>query len=125
MASVLLIAPPGRLRDGFRAILGAIPWVANVTCVSGGAGSYQAFLEKQPSLVFVDVDTLGDKGVQIVKRIRTACQNTRIVAIVATWRQREQAQRAGADAVLFSGFSNEKLYQAMTELLGENQLLTR
>ena len=111
----LIVAKPGRKRDGLHAVLAAMPGIAGVREVSDGPSALNAVAEYRPALVFLDFD-LSEDVATLLTRFTSEYQRAQCIAIVYSVQQRRDAVAAGADHVLMSGFSAARLRATIRRL---------
>ena len=118
-ATVLLIAKQGRVRDGLRALLCAIPEVDVVDQPCDGAFSADLMAEHNPALVLVSC-SLHEKGTwNALKHMRARRPKVRFLVLVDDVKQQQLAWNTGADQVLIKGTSAEKLAETVKQLLSQ------
>ena len=115
-ALALIISPPGRLIDGWRALLLATPQIAEVRQVDGALPAIEAMEAFDPDLVLVDVEALGKQAWSVLAQIKRRRPRCCSILLVCYARQRQQALDAGADEVLVKGFSAGQLSAAVERL---------
>jgi len=116
-ASAVVIAPPGPLRDGLHALIGAMPqvgrvWAAGDVCAVPVLGT-----NTEPVLVVLDGDQPGEKVGWMVRRARGRWAQASIIVLVGTAKQQQEAEVAGADSVLFQGLPAGRLIAIIVRLL--------
>jgi DNA-binding NarL/FixJ family response regulator len=70
-----------------------------------------------PALVLLDTSLNGVDLSEVLAYIRSNGARTRCLVLADSVRQRREARRAGADAVLLKGFPIGELFQAVSDLL--------
>jgi DNA-binding NarL/FixJ family response regulator len=116
-ASAIVVAAPGRLREGWRALLLAAPIITAAHEVDAET-ALSSLQEHRPDLVLMDANGIGDAIWSLLRTIRSLYPQTRVVAVVNSSDQECEAGEAGADAVLFRGFSAEELFAIVRSILG-------
>jgi DNA-binding NarL/FixJ family response regulator len=115
-ASALIIAGPGPLRDGLRALVGTMPQVEAVSVASNVQGFANIDLQTQPNLVLLDVSAA--PGVWLtIRRIKARWPGSRIIVLANTVEQQGEAVAAGADAVLLEGLPAARIIAVIVKLL--------
>jgi DNA-binding NarL/FixJ family response regulator len=66
----LVIAPPGRLSDGWRALLMTTPHIAEVRQAPDATSALDVAETREPDLILVDVDALGERGWSALAQIK-------------------------------------------------------
>ena len=80
---VLLVDDQRLVRDGFAALLSAIPEVEVVGVVGRGEDAVDAAARLQPDVLVMDLVLPGMSGVEATRRVRAACRDTRVIALTA------------------------------------------
>jgi DNA-binding NarL/FixJ family response regulator len=115
--SVVIVAPPSRLRDGLQALIKAVPQVGSRVQTEDSLSLQQASANDQPSLVVLDAG-LPDEGAWTALRdIRACWPRTRCIVLADSDQQRRKAAARGADAVLVRGFTGTMLVETIAEIL--------
>lgn len=115
--SVLVIAQESRLRDGLGAVLQAMPQISEVREADDVTSGYVALTGEAPSLTILDGTYIGDEMWSSLHKLlqNTSC-STQWIVLVTSRQQEELALRAGADGVLFHGFSAHMLQDMLIQL---------
>jgi DNA-binding NarL/FixJ family response regulator len=105
--TVLIIAPPGRLRDSLRVLLRSanVTWILEADTFQAGLS---ALAQAQPTLVVLDPGgPMGD----VARMLRQLKQNghRRCLVWARNAEQERQARQAGADETLAPGLSTAAL----------------
>ncbi len=103
--SVMIIGPPGRLRDGLRAVLEAVVEITWLRFAADCQTAAAYLIEKRPELVIVDGEISGLNDFDKVCSILKSTRNSHSLFIANSLSQRSMAYAKGADAVLLHGFS--------------------
>jgi DNA-binding NarL/FixJ family response regulator len=99
-APALIVAHPGRIRDGLRTLLRATPRIETVFQADDGPSALKIITEHHPALVLLD-SKLANNDIQSVARyIKTESPQTRCIILVDHARQQWMAKVADADSVL-------------------------
>lgn len=114
--SALIIAPPGPVRDGLRALMSSMPQLRDVEVAVEVRSVPSRGLDGCPGLVLVDVGSSVDQVWLTVRRTRTRCPAARLIVLVSNVEQQDEAEAAGADAVLMQGFPPGRLVAAIVRL---------
>jgi len=115
--SALIVARPGPLRDGLRALMVAMPQIADVGEADDIAAALKMETGCHPAVVVVDSGLAGKEIQQAVQGTKAKWPNARSVFLADDVRQHHEAEAAGADAVLLKGFPATKLVAAIVRLL--------
>lgn len=118
-ASILIVARPGPLQVGLRALLAAMPQVGVVHEADDLRAAIQARPDPCPVLVLLDGEADGEIGLS-VRRVRLGWPQARCVCLVDSVQQEKEASDAGADAVLFEGAPVARLIAVLVRLLGRS-----
>jgi DNA-binding NarL/FixJ family response regulator len=112
----LIVAPPGRLSDGWRALLLATPQIQEVQQVHDLSSAFEMVDTLDPDLVLLDLEPFGCSVQAVVDQIKEKWPHCCCVVLVCYARQRQEAWTAGADAVLIKGFTAAQLSAAVEQL---------
>jgi DNA-binding NarL/FixJ family response regulator len=115
--SVLIIAPPGRLRDSLRVLLRASGRIARVEEADDARLGLQRIAERRPGLVLLDADLGEDDARGVVQQIKTQQPRLPCLILVHNLDQEPRAQAAGANAVLQAGFATETFFSTIERIL--------
>ena len=114
--SVLIVAKPGRIRDSLEALLRTIPQVKIVGQVDDVSTALEMIAEYSPDLVLLVANLSHDEAGQILEYVKDV-PRTQCLVLTDTRLNLEQAEAAGADEVLLTGFPTSKLFESVTRLL--------
>ena len=124
LASVLLIAPPGRLRDSLCVLLRASAQIERIELDNGEAANWTGAASPgavtPPDLIVLDAEALDDRAWPSLRRRWPGCA---CIVVAHTASQEHLARQAGARHVLSTGFSAQDLSQ-MIETLGNGAQLS-
>jgi len=115
--AALIVARPGRLRDGWRALLLATGQVEAVSLAAGGSTASDMARAFVPDLVLLDVDALDQEAWTLLAQIKVEQPRCRSIALVRDARQLEEPSSAGADAALVKGFPAATFFETVRRLL--------
>jgi len=113
----IIAAPPGRLRDGWRALLAATPQIGQVRAVDDAVSTLELVATVSPDLVMLDAEAFGDQAGTLLAGIKELKPQCRCIALICNFSGGQQARSAGADAILIKGFSAAKLFGTVDRLL--------
>jgi DNA-binding NarL/FixJ family response regulator len=119
--AVLIIASPGRLRDGLRVLLRASARVAQIVQADDLPSGLQQIVQSPPDLVLLDADLPDGQTWEAVRQIRQCWPECGCVVLAHTTHQERMARSSGATAVLPDGFSTEALFNVITRYKGVNR----
>jgi DNA-binding NarL/FixJ family response regulator len=114
---VLIVAHPGRIRDGLRALLRAIPEIGTVLQANDSPSASQIIAEYHPDLVLIDSKLVNSDIQSMPKKIKAMSPETRCILLVDNLQQQAMADVTGADTVLLSGFSAWEFMVTVEKLL--------
>ncbi len=117
----LVVARPGRLSDGWQALLLATPWIAEVRQAHDTSSALEALPNLGPDVVVLDTDAFGDVTWALLGQIKAEVFPSYCIALIDSDRQRPKALALRADAVLVKGFSAEQLSAAVEGLLARRE----
>jgi DNA-binding NarL/FixJ family response regulator len=113
-ASALVIAEAGRLRDGWRALLLAVPGVGRVAVADDAAAAMESVRLHDPDLVFVDLEPQDVALLRELKARKASGGRLRVIVVAG---QASTARLAGADAILMRGAPATELFRVVGNLL--------
>jgi DNA-binding NarL/FixJ family response regulator len=116
--TVLIAAPPGRLRDALLAMVRAVPQVECPWQADDGPSTLQAIADGSPALVLLDAELADEEAWRVLGHMRARWPHIRCLILASNFQQRQIASRLGADAVLLKGFAATTLAGMMHGLLG-------
>jgi len=123
--TVLIIAKPGQVRDGLRALLHAIPEVDVVDRPCDGMLNADLLAEYNPALILVDCRLVDTRALDALRRLKTQNPEVCFLILVEDVEQRQLAQDTGFEHVLIKGSSAEKLAKTARELLTQKSKVRR
>jgi DNA-binding NarL/FixJ family response regulator len=117
MVSLLLVARPGRMRDGLQALLRTIPEIEIVGQADSELQALTLISRQQPALVMLDSSLAPGEMLPMLVQIKDGYPRTRCIVLVENAQQQGAAREAGADTALITGFSAEVLHAAIDQVL--------
>ena len=117
MNKVLVIAPPGELRDGLQALLSAIPQIGHISQADDSPSALRIVEEQRPDLVLVSTDAPGDMVATMLEYMEGIWPQCRSVVLANDTRQQDEARAAGADVVVLVGIPATSLVAIIQSLL--------
>ncbi len=111
--SALIVAARPEIRDGLRALLMATPTVSSVNQAANADEALQIIKAQCPALVLLDVNSIK----QLIEEIKVECHRCRFIVLIDHAHQRQEAESAGADAVLLKGCPSWRLVETISSLL--------
>ena len=115
--AALIVAKPGPLRDGLRALMTATPQIEAVEEVEDISLALRVVFEHCPDLVVLDSDLANGEVWMTVRRTKARCPGVRCIVLANDIQQNQEAEAAGADAVLLKGFPAASLIATIVRLL--------
>jgi DNA-binding NarL/FixJ family response regulator len=115
--SALIVARPGRMREGLRALLRTIPGIKIVEQVDRGSAALAMVTQERSTLVLLDSSLPSEEMWTAVKQIKAEWPQTQCIVVADTIRQQGMAHASGADGVLLKGFAAETLFTTIDEVL--------
>lgn len=112
-----ILTKSGRIRDGLSALLGAIPEIGLIGQIEHGRAVPQLVPSHYRALVVLDANIPGNEVWTALKEIKAKDSQTRCIVLVTNTFQQQMAQAAGANSVLFTGFTAVEFFTAIEELL--------
>ncbi len=113
----LIVAHPGPVRDGLRALLTAIPRVASLSEIGDASLALRVVEACCPALVLISVASPGDTVWNLLAQIKAKYPRTHSILLADDVQQQQLAQAAGADGVLLEGDPASKLSATIKRLL--------
>ncbi len=117
----LIVARPGRLRDGLRALLRATPGLELVGQADNRASALGLLRACHPALVLLDSNLPVDEVEAILRQTKTQYPHARCIVLANDGQQQGAARGAGADSVLLAGFPVTRFFAVVAELLSEEE----
>jgi DNA-binding response OmpR family regulator len=114
--SAWVVAPPGRLSDGWQALLLATPQIAEVRQVYDLSSALETAHTREPDLILLDGEFFGCSPWAEMRQIKEKWPHCCCVVLVCYARQRQEALATGADEVLIRGFTAVQLSTAVEQL---------
>lgn len=118
---VILIAQPGEIRDGLRALLAAMPQVESYEPEGDSVLSdnlLARFSERCPVLILVDCDIPGDRPQTIIQQIKDNCPQVAVLCLVDDTQQHQVNRDSfDRDRILPKGMPANRLYDAIMAIL--------
>ena len=127
MCIKILLADDHRiLRDGLRSLLAQQPDITVVGEASDGETAVTLARNLQPDLVIMDVVMPGLDGVAATRQIRSACPETKVIALSMHSDRRfvSEMVRAGALGYLVKDSAFEELHQAVKTVMANRPYLS-
>jgi DNA-binding NarL/FixJ family response regulator len=116
-APALIVANPGRIRDGLRTMLRAMPRLEPILQASDGPAALEIIEKNHPALVLLD-SALANNDLQSVSRqIKSQSPHIRCILLVDNARQQWLAKVADADRVLTIGCPAGEFFATVEQLL--------
>jgi len=118
-ALVLIVARPGRIRDGLQALLTGAHRTESVRQASDGPSALRMIIAQHPALVILDTGLPCDEVQAVLRQVMAQDPRHRclVLALADNTQQRQAAGAAGADAVLFKGASATQFFATIERLL--------
>jgi DNA-binding NarL/FixJ family response regulator len=115
--SALIVAKPGPLRDSLQALMAAMPQIEAAYEVNDLASSAEMTFACGPTLVLLDCSLNGGDTWMAVRRAKAKWPQARCILLANDVQQHQEAEAAGADAVLLKGFPAASLVATIVRLL--------
>jgi two-component system, chemotaxis family, chemotaxis protein CheY len=130
MPSVLVIDDDPEVRDSIRQVLSRVGF--DVSTADNGETGTQAFYDRPPDVVIVDIIMPRNNGIEVIRKIRGSFPGARIVAItgggnfglfgykpgtLVTEAYLASASASGADAVMTKPFHRTELIALVRSLV--------
>jgi DNA-binding NarL/FixJ family response regulator len=115
--SALIVARPGRMREGLRALLRTIPKIEIIGQVDQSSAALEMVTQEQSALVLLDSSLPFEEMWTVLKQIKVERPQTQCIIVTDNVQQQKLVQAAGADGVLLKGFAAETLFTTIDEVL--------
>ena len=115
----LLVAVPGRLRDGWQALLKAMPQISDVQQADDLPSAWRTLDSQRFGLVILDAGSFGAGAWNLLREIKASKPQCRCIVLVCNSWQEQDAWLAGADEVLLRGFTVREMFAAVVRLFLE------
>jgi DNA-binding NarL/FixJ family response regulator len=115
--SLLLVARPGRMREGLQALLRTIPEIEIVGQADWESQALAMIALQHPALVLLDSSLTPGEMLPTLLRIKGEYPRMRCIVLVENAQQQDAARDAGADTALIRGFSAGVLHAAIDQVL--------
>ena len=117
--SALIVSERPEIRDGLRALLMATPQIGSVNQVANAPQALQIIINGLcPTLVLLDVNLINGTIQELLEQIKVGCPRCRYIVLIDEANQRQEAESAGAEAVLLKGCPTCNLFETISSLLG-------
>ena len=114
--SAFIISARPEVRDGLRALLMATPEVDSVDQADTADEALPMIRGRCPTIVLLDVNSVHCGIQELIEKIKGECHSCRIIVLIDHAHQCQEAESAGADAVLLKGCPSGKLVAAISSL---------
>ena len=118
----LIVASPGPLREGLRAVLTALPYLDDVLEVDNIAAAVSLSSSCTPALVLLSTSSDGSNTPEGCQLIKSYWPDSPCLALVDTVALESVAGAAGADLVLVKGVRPDTLLGRIEKLLAKQSL---
>ncbi len=113
----LIIAKPGALRNSLFSLLSTVPQIDAIAGSVGMPSASSMSAQMRPNLVLLESDLPGGQVGKTLAEIHRDWAKTRTVVLVDNIAQMQEAEMAGANAVLYKGFRAAGLMKIVEDLL--------
>lgn len=118
--TALIVVRPGPLRNSLLALMNTMPQIEIVAESRDVSSLLRMGTQLQPDLVLLETELPGDGVQEALRQIRDEWSATHTIVLVDNAIQRLNAQKAGADVVLYKGFRAASLVRIISSLLPQN-----
>lgn len=115
--TVLIVARPGELRDGLRALLTTTGKIRHISQADDGPAALAIVGQSCPQVAVLDCNIPDGEVQTLLARIKAACPETRCLVLADSAEQQREAESAGADVTVLKGFPAARLAQTLARLL--------
>jgi DNA-binding NarL/FixJ family response regulator len=113
----LIVVRPGPLRNSLQSLMTSMPQIQIVAEGRDVASLLRLGAQLPPDLVLLEAALPGNEVCRAVGEIKARWSRTRAIVLVENACQQQEAEAAGADAVLYQGFPAARLIKLIEELL--------
>ena len=115
--TVLIVARPGELRDGLRALLVTTGKIKHISQVADGPAALTIIGQLCPQVAVLDWNIPAGDLPTLVGRIKAECPETKCLVLADVVEQQWKAEFVGADVTVLKGFPAARLVQTLSTLL--------
>ena len=116
-STILIIAPPGRLRDSIFVLLKSEKEFTLLGPADDAPAGLRMITAQNPSVVIVDANLPDGAAWDFLPKLKNLASPPHCLVLVHTTDQQQQAQTASADATLLTGFTTATLIATLGTLL--------
>jgi DNA-binding NarL/FixJ family response regulator len=120
-ALALIVTGPGSLQKGLVAMLTTVPQIQAVLVAEEAYAALRMIADHLPALVLLDMVLAGSEAGAVLNEIKATWPSTHCIILADDVRQQQEAEAAGADAVLIKGFLAAKLVATVEGLLSREK----
>jgi len=117
---ILIAAKPGVERDGFQAVLAAMPQIKVIDPAGDGALALRAVAEHRPALILLAVNLPDLQVWTLLEQVKAQWPQVQCLVLADNRQQRRVAQAAGADHVLIKGCLAKEFYANIDSMLSRH-----
>lgn len=118
---VLIVAPPGPLRNSLQALMTTMPQIEILAETADPSALLRMGGEMQPDVVLLDASLPEEQIWPVLRRIKEEWCQTRSIVLVRDSQQQHKVQAAGADVALLEGCPAAKLISTIEGLLSQGE----
>ncbi len=115
--AALIVAKPGRMRDGLHTLLRTIPGLTTIKMADDSPSALNIVSTDKPTLVLLGASLDEQEIRTLLEQSKRAKPGTQCIVLVDNISQQAIARAGGADSVLLMGFSAHQFFAAIDELL--------
>ncbi len=115
--TALIVARPGELRDGLRALLVTTGKIGHISQSEDGPAALALIGRLCPQVAVLDWNIPDGDLPTLVTRIKAECPETKCLVLADGVEQQREADSAGADVTVLKGFPAARLVQTLASLL--------
>lgn len=113
----MIVARPGRVRDGISTLLSSLPGVEGILQFDQLEEALTAVGQQQPLLVLIDFECVCVRLPAALNRIKTISPSTRHLVLVGNHLQQHLAKLSNAECILMKGVRAETFIEVVGELV--------
>jgi len=117
----MIVARPGRVRDGISTLLSSLPEVDGILQFDQLEEALMVVGEQRPLLVLIDFECVCVRLPAVLNRLKTISPGTRHLVLVGNHLQQHLAKLSNADRILMKGVRAETFIEVVGELVSSTR----
>jgi len=115
--TALIVAMPGELRDGLRALLAATGKIGHISLADDGLAALAIIGQLCAQIAVLDWNIPVSDIPTLLTRIKAECPETKCLVLADCVEQQREAESAGADVAVVKGYPAARLVETISTLL--------